>query len=215
MVRLDADTEEVFDEYLRLREMYALKSVLRYETRRDTTVHSESVGEHLFGMQLLAHYFLPLEDPLGRLDRIRVSELILFHEIGEIETGDIVTHKKSLEHSRIEREAAERVAARLPASLREIAWKRFVEFDDVSTDEAAFVEAIDKIEPIFELYDDMRLASFIRLGVSREAAIGKKLKVTEQYPYLRKFLDAWLAYADGKRIFAEPVPVHANTPVIQ
>ena len=86
MISLDSSPDDILAEMRRIRELYVLKHTMRYRSTRDHSVHSESVAEHLFGIQVLAQYFLPLEDPSGTLDRVRINELILFHEIGEIET---------------------------------------------------------------------------------------------------------------------------------
>lgn len=192
MLTLDSPSEDFIAEMQRLREFYALKSVMRYNSTRDTSVHSESVAEHLYGMQVLANYFLPLEDPKGELDPMRIHELILYHELGEIETGDIMFHRKSSEQKQEERRAAERVATRLPESIRVLALERFLEFDAAETPHARFADAIDKVEPIFQLFDPViGLTLYKNMGVTKDVAIGKKLLATEPYPYMRRFLEAW------------------------
>lgn len=196
--------EEILDEMRRLRKFYALKGVIRYRGTRDGAIHAESVAEHLFGMQILSHYFLLLEDPNHLLDWGRISELILYHEIGEIETGDILFHRKFDAHRLEEHEAAKRVAAELPASLSEVALARFLEFEECKTDEARFVDAIDKIEPIFELFEhDIALGGLKRLGVTKDVGINGKYFATEPYPHMRRFLDAWTEYAVSQNAFAE------------
>jgi putative hydrolase of HD superfamily len=178
----------------RIRKLYALKSVMRYKTNRDHSVHSESVAEHLYGMQVISTYFLPLEDARRQLDWVHIAELILFPEIGEIETGDILFFQKRDIDREEERRAAKRVADQLPQSLRTLAYERFMEFDTCDTPEAKFADAVDKMEPIFELLDDINVKSFTRLGLKKDMAIHGKRTATEAYPYLRRFLDAWTEY---------------------
>ena len=149
MISLDSSPDDILAEMRRIRELYVLKHTMRYRSTRDHSVHSESVAEHLFGIQVLAQYFLPLEDPSGTLDRVRINELILFHEIGEIETGDILFHQKNSDDREVEQHAAERVVHRLPESLQGIASDRSREYDLNETPEAHFVHALDKVEPIF------------------------------------------------------------------
>jgi putative hydrolase of HD superfamily len=203
MIYLDSPDEDILAEMEALREMYALKHVMRYQSVRDTSVHSESVAEHLFGMLLLVKYFLPLEDPDGVLNAERINELVLFHEVGEIETGDILFHKKSSHQKHEERNAAKRVSARLPESMRKIALERFLEFDDCQTPEAKFADAVDKLEPIFQIFEDVGLKLFKQLGIPKDVAITNKLRVTEQYPYMRRFLDAWTRRAVSLGVFPE------------
>jgi putative hydrolase of HD superfamily len=203
MVSLDSTDEEILAEMRKIREMYILKHTMRYESVRDMSAHTESVAEHLFGMNVLVQYFLPLEDSEGALDRIRIHELILYHEIGEIETGDIISHKKTDEQKTIERLAAERVSKRIPESLAERALARFQEYEAGETAEAAFTIAIDKIEPMFEMFDESRWKYFKSQKMNKDISVGKKRRTTENYPYMRRFLDVWTEYMVSNNVFAE------------
>src|SRR3989338_3485938 len=191
MITLDSTDEEILDEMRRIRVLYTLKHTMRYQSVRDHDVHSESVAEHLFAMQVIAQYFLPLEDPHGQLDRIRINELMLFHELGEIETGDILFHRKNDADREAEKQAAERVARQLPEALQHIALHRLHEFDACETAEALFADAIDKIEPIFEMFEESVLPAFKRLHITRDMAVARKRDAAEHFPYMRRFLDAW------------------------
>lgn len=195
--------EEILEEMRRIRRLYTLKETMRYLSVRDHSVHSESVAEHLFGMQIIAQYFLPLEDPEENLDRMRINELILFHEIGEIETGDITFHKKSQEHRDIEHEAAKRVADSLPESMRELAWERFEEFEANETPEAHFAVAIDKLEPIFEMMQEKGYPLYKAQSITRDIAIGGKMLATQKYPHMQRFLDAWTEHMVALNAFAK------------
>lgn len=203
MITLDSSHDEVLSEFERVRHLYELKKTLRYESRRDTTVHSESVAEHIFGMFVLVDYFLPLEDPKKTLDRERIRDLILYHEIGEIETGDIISHKKSDEQRAIERQAAERVAARLPSHMAQKAIEYCVEFEDRTSREAAFAYAIDKLEPIFEMISEIGWPYFKEHDMNKEISVGKKAEAAANYPYMRRFLDVWTDHMVSKNVFAE------------
>lgn len=191
MISLGASDSEVLEEMRRLRVLYTLKHTMRYQSIRNHDVHSESVAEHQFAMQVIAQYFLPLEDPDGELDRVRINEIMLFHELGEIETGDIVFHQKNDGHREEERRAAERVAKRLPESLQTIALERLHEFDACQMREAIFADAVDKIEPIFEIFEESALSTFKRLHITREMAVGNKKATTKNFPFMRMFLDVW------------------------
>ena len=201
MLTLESSDREVLDEMEKIRVLYMLKRTLRYSSVRDHSTHSESVAEHIFAMEVVAQYFLPLEDSRGKLDRIRIPELILFHELGEIETGDILFHRKNDAHRAEERQAAERVAKKLPVSLQNIAIERLREFDACGTPEARFADAIDKVEPIFEMYDESVLPAFRSLHITRHMAVNGKREATEKYPYMRLCLDAWERRAVSLNIF--------------
>lgn len=199
---LESPLEEYLAEIERIRVLYTLKNTMRYLSVRDQDAHSESVAEHIYGMQVIAQYFYPLEDPESNLDRARVNELMLFHELGEIETGDIINHRKTDAHREAEKEAAKRVAAQLPESLREIALVRLEEFEARETPEARYAYAIDKVEPIFEMWDEKKaLPLFERFGYTHQNALETKKQVTEEYPYMRRFCDAWESRAVALDIF--------------
>lgn len=200
---LTATDQEILDEIKRIREMYTLKQTMRYESKRHHEVHSESVAEHIYGMFVLVDYFLPLEDPEGKLDRTKIDRMILYHELGEIELGDTMFNKKSEESIQAEAKAAEVVARRMPERIREDALMLFEEFEAGTSPEARFAVAIDKLEPIFELSTDIGSALFRQHGMNKETAIGKKYLVSEGYPYLRRFLDAWLNWMVSINAFAE------------
>lgn len=192
MLTLESSHDEYLAEIERVRVMYKLKGTMRYLSMRDTAIHSESVAEHIFGMQLLALYFLKLEGLEGKLDRARVDDLILFHELGEVETGDIINHQKTDEHREQEKIAAMRVAAMLPDSLKEYASACATEFEEHTTPEGEFAWAIDKMEPIFEMWDEqVALPLFKKYGYTRANAIDNKIRATEKYPYMRRFIEAW------------------------
>ena len=191
MITLRSTHAELIAEMERIRVMYRLKHTMRYLSQRDQNVHSESVAEHIYSMKIIAQYFLPLEDSEEQLNRVRIDELILFHELGEIETGDIIFHKKSDKLRREERKAAARVAKQLPKSIQTLSLDRVKEFDSCKTPEARFAYAIDKIEPIFEMFEDAVLPLFRIHGISREVAVGGKKKACDTYPYLMLFINAW------------------------
>jgi len=196
MISLSSTNVEILAEMERIRVLYKLKHTMRYQSSRDMTVHSESVAEHLFAMQVIAQYFLPLEDPDGKLDRVRINELVLFHEIGEIETGDILSARKTEAHRMIEKEAAARVITMLPQSMRTLASERFDEFEERKTAEAIFAQAVDKLEPIFEMWDEqIALPLFKKLNFTRENSLYGKIAITDGFPYMRKFIEAWDARA--------------------
>lgn len=189
---LSASNDEIRAEMERIRVMYQLKYTLRYKSQRDQSVHSESVAEHMYAMNVIAQYFYPYEDPQGKLDRIRVNELMLFHELGEIETGDIISHLKTDEDRAHEIEAANRVVQLLPVSMRQTALERHSEYEECITPEAKYAKAVDKIEPIFEMWDEsLALPLFKKYNVNRAAAIGQKYEATKDYPCMRRFIEAW------------------------
>ena len=181
--------EQVLEEGRALRVAYQLKRTLRYNTRRDLTVHSESVAEHKFALFFLSEYFLPLEDPTGKLDYRTVHRIILYHDFPEIPHGDVPYLLKTPALEERERAAAAGVFASLPPSMQQLAQESWEAYERRESPEALFVYALDKIEPVFELFDPVNEQTPIRLHQTYESHMGKKLLATKNYPCMRKFVE--------------------------
>src|SRR5258708_4718209 len=101
--------EKILKIVMQMRVGYKMKRTLRYATERDFTVHSESVAEHVFALIFLAQYFLRVEKSVKKVDRVKLYEILLFHDFGEILNGDIPYHLKSKAHEKAERADAKKV----------------------------------------------------------------------------------------------------------
>ena len=154
--------EEVMEIVRQLLVAYKLKKTLRYATKRDMSVHSESVAEHKFALLFLCEYFLPLEDPHQGLDGAKVRRIILFHDFPEIPYGDIPYYQKTPAHEAREKEAAIEVFASLPVMMRGFALASWQEYEGKKSPEARFAYALDKIEPLFEQLDPVNELSMKR-----------------------------------------------------
>jgi len=145
-------SEIILTDLDRLSYLYGLKRVMRYNQTREEPIHTESVARHLYGMYLLAQYFLPLEDPDHTMDRARIYEMITFHDIDEIETGDVIGYTKTEAIRAEELAAMQLVARRAPHHLQAHILKRVEEYETLGSREAAFPKAIDKLEPLVHIY---------------------------------------------------------------
>ena len=70
-----------------MREWLGLKSILRTGWVRAGVKSPESVAAHSWGMSVLAMHLCPPE-----LDRMRVLEMCLVHDLPEVEVGDLTPH---------------------------------------------------------------------------------------------------------------------------
>ena len=180
---------QVLEEGRRIRYAYQLKRNLRYHTKRDLSVHSESVAEHVFALIFLLEYFLPLEDPAGVLDYRTIVQILLYHDFPEIPHGDVPYVFKTSADKERERVAAKEVYQQLPATSQEIAKESWEAYERRESLEAQFAYALDKIEPLFELFDPVNEMTPMRLHQTYESHIGKKLEATIKYPYMRRFVE--------------------------
>lgn len=100
--------------------LFSHQEVIRHGLdRKAEEFKSQSVSEHIYNMMTLCQYFLPLEDPGNKLDKTRIAQLILWHDIEEIETGDIPKHHKTSEHETAASSAFAQTLEKIPNSLKE------------------------------------------------------------------------------------------------
>lgn len=180
-------TERILEDVKQLQFLFKLKEVTRYNTPRDPADDSESVAEHLYGMQLLAQYFLPLEDPAGSLDHTRVYELITIHDFDEIITGDYVSYIKTDVHKEEAEAALQKVLASVPQHMQEKITGLAMEYEHQSTAEARFTKAIDKIEPLLQLFCEKGRGLCSRNKCTAEISLKIKSKYIEAFPFIKAF----------------------------
>ncbi len=184
---LEMTDEEVLAEAHKLREGYKMKRVLRYKTKRDQSVHSESDAEHVFGLIYLAHYFLKTEPACANLNAEKVYTTLLFHDFPEIKYGDVHTYEKTSEQEDREKLAAQEVFQSLPDAIRDIGYEHWKEYESLASPEAKFCYALDKIEPLFELLDKVNERTLHVLKTTYEMHITNKAKASKDFPVLHRF----------------------------
>jgi putative hydrolases of HD superfamily len=198
---LAASDEEILKIARQLRVAYGLKRTIRYGSSRDTSLHAESVAEHVFALLFLAQYFLPLEDPEQKLSKERVYEILLFHDFGEIVNGDIPYHIKTSADELQEAEDARTIFKSLPQPVDRIGYERWEEYENHQSPEARFVYALDKIEPAFELLDPITEKSLKRVRFTYEQHMGRKKEGTKGFPVMWKFMEVIGADMKKRNIF--------------
>lgn len=127
-------------------ELYQLKQLYRQGWLRHgvPAQQAESVAEHSFGVAMLALWLMEAEFPA--LDRLRVLQMALLHDIGEIYAGDLTPADAVPAEEKHRREAASvrRVLGKLPGGEKFVAlWE---EFEQGNTPEARLVRQLDRLE---------------------------------------------------------------------
>ena len=97
-----------------MREWLHLKHVLRTGWVRAGVESPESVAAHSWGMSILAMHLCPEE-----LDRMRVLEMCLVHDLPEVKVGDLTPHDDTSNKSRDENEAMKKLAPQWLALFEE------------------------------------------------------------------------------------------------
>ena len=107
----------------------------------------ESVGEHIFTMALMS---LAVIDKYSlNLDVEKVLKMILIHELGEIDVGDIAlpTEDQLKEKYDGELKCVNRICSVLEETWMLDLWK---EFEGKKTEEASFVYKMDKLQAVMQ-----------------------------------------------------------------
>lgn len=149
-----------------LLEALALKDLPRSGWVRAGVSQPESVAAHSWGVAFLALVLMPPE-----LDRARVLEIALLHDLAEVRVGDITPHDAvdAGEKSRAEREALSALLA--PLGRGDVLFERWLEYEVGSTAEGRFVKACDKLDMALqaERYAEqgLDLSEFVRSALGR------------------------------------------------
>lgn len=130
-----------------LREIDRLKTVMRQSPLLDKS-RKENSAEHSWH---LAMYALVLSDyACGPVNTHRVIQMLLLHDIVEIDVGDIPIHGAAGQELQAEKEsqAAARLFGLLPQPQGDELLGLWLEFEQAETEDAKFAKALDRFQPL-------------------------------------------------------------------
>lgn len=115
---------------------FALKHLARAGWKRVGIEDPESVASHSWGISVLISLLSP-----PHLNKLRMYEMALAHDMPEVITGDITPHDNisSAEKKEREKTAAQNI---LPLPL----YNAWLEYEENTTLEAQFVHMLDKLD---------------------------------------------------------------------
>jgi putative hydrolase of HD superfamily len=102
----------------------------------------ESVAEHTFRTAILCMIFSDLEG----LDKLKMLQMALLHDLPEVITGDLTPSEKTEEAMQLEDIAMKQLLNLLPVRLRERYLKIWLEYAECKTREARAVRELEKLE---------------------------------------------------------------------
>ena len=181
-------------------EIEKLKGVTR-KTRPLRLERYENSAEHSWQIALLAraleHY---AESPV---DINRVIQMLLVHDIGEIDTGDTMVYAEGGWEARkaAELAAVKRIFGMLPGDTGAEFVELWEEFEKAETREARFANAMDRAMPVL-----INLAnngqSWKENGISHERVIRRiGPPIRAGCPALWDYIEARLSEAEAKGLF--------------
>jgi putative hydrolase of HD superfamily len=128
-------------------EVDRLKTVLRRTLITDRS-RQENSAEHSWHIALMAVVLAEHADEA--VDVARVVQMLLVHDVVEIDAGDTYVYDVAANLGKAEREgrAAERLFGLLPADQAAEVRALWDEFESRATPEARFAHAVDRLQPI-------------------------------------------------------------------
>src|SRR5699024_9057151 len=135
-------------------------------------------------------------------DLDRVTEILVFHDIVEIDAGDTFLFDRSGNESQVgrEREAAERIFALLPEDQAEHAHELWAEFEARLTPEARFAHALDHLSPMLANWHNEG-GTWSRFGITRAEVMEKVKIIAEGSEALGAYATALVDDADRRGYF--------------
>ncbi len=194
------DDAFVLTELVRVQYLYGLQRVIRSGLTRTENIKTESVAEHVYALGVLAAYFGKIEE-LPTLNWPRVYTLITWHDIDEIETGDIPGFHKTAETHNNEKVAMQEIMIKSPAILQNEIVSIVDEYKKQETIEARFVKALDKIDPCFYFLNENGKAVFKVSPATKEQHCRIKEPYVKHFPYINRFYEVTLKVFEQQGYF--------------
>ena len=132
-------------------EIDKLKSIVR-QTHLLDTPRRENSAEHSWHVAMMA--ILLCEYAREAIDPLRVLQMLLIHDIVEIDAGDTFCYdpQGALDKEQREKEAADRIFGLLPDDQGDELRALWEEFEAKRTPEAKFASAMDRLMPLLHNY---------------------------------------------------------------
>lgn len=135
-----------------LTEIDQVKQVMRNTILMDQS-RRENDAEHSWHMAVAAIVLAEYTD-FDLLDMTKVFQMVLLHDIVEIDAGDVFAYATidPILRAEQERNAAERIFGLLPPDQMKQFKALWIEFDERKTNESKYANALDRFMPIYHNY---------------------------------------------------------------
>ncbi|MGE7991389.1 HD domain-containing protein [Pseudomonas sp. NPDC089554] len=174
-----------------LREIDRLKSVVRQSPLLDRS-RRENSAEHSWHLAMYAQVLA--EYASGPVDTARVMQMLLLHDIVEVDVGDLPIHggTSSEVQAQLEDQAAQRLFGLLPAQQGDAFLALWREFEQAQTADAQFAKALDRFQPLLvNVFTEG--GTWVQNDVSQQQVIERYGPVIERgAPQLWAVCQAWV-----------------------
>jgi putative hydrolase of HD superfamily len=132
-----------------IKEIDKLKYIQR-KTRLFNSDRHENDAEHSWHLAMMTLVLAQHSD--HPIDVLRVLQMVLIHDIVEIDAGDVFLYDTSKSHTNTEQEllAAKRIFGLLPEDQAKEFIAIWEEFEEGDTNEAKFARSMDRLEPLLQ-----------------------------------------------------------------
>lgn len=131
----------IYDEAYKLKNLIRSGWVILLGDKKDMRLESDA--EHTFSMCILALEIMKKENLV--LDQAKVLKMILYHEFGEIDAGDIALTDKIARVGKYDKEKTCMQRISKDCDMAEML-ELWLEFEEGKTPEARFVKMIDRLD---------------------------------------------------------------------
>ena len=178
------------DEIKRLHELYLLKEVDRVTNVKE---RYESTAEHIYSTLILAFYFISKIEQ--KLDQVKVTKLLLYHDLEEIYTGDFDSMKGDKEeiHRKDEERAFCLLQEKIPLQMKAEYGELWKEFREGQTMESRFCHAIYKLDPV--IHTIFKKHNWTKEEITEQKIRAKKEKYFKDFPAIQEFFNQLIEYA--------------------
>ena len=129
-----------------------LKQVIRWTLLTDGS-RRENAAEHSWQLAIMAMVLMEHHYP-RELNFLRVLQMLLIHDLVEIDAGDVHFCDTAQRRKQIDKEAkaADRLFNLLPRDQARILLRLWHEFENQESEEAIFAHILDRFQPILHGY---------------------------------------------------------------
>ena len=183
-------------------EVDKLKHIQRQTILMDRS-RRENSAEHSWHIALMV-LILSEYAKDSEIDFLRVIQILLVHDLIEIDAGDTYCYDEKGRKDQVEREqkAAERVFSILPPDLAETVSELWNEFEDGITPESKFANALDRFQPFLHNYFT-KGQTWLENNIKRSQVISRMKPISNGAPVLWEYVARMIDDAVHKGFLAE------------
>ncbi len=189
------------DSFLKIRAIYGLKAIERSGTvvTESGLVRRDNPAEHSWSAMVLADYLMSRFSV--EVDRLRVLELLMYHDFVEIKCGDVCISDTEGRRKKAQEEmvAALEFKEEFASGFGDKFYSLFLEFEAWESQEAKFAMMVDKFDAFLHCMDHKEEWA----GWSKEKLFSYKVKYFEPFPEILELFYAIVEKLEKEDFFGK------------